>query len=72
MTRPAPKRPRGRPSKGLDHSLLVRCSAALGALVESTASAQGITTTEAWRRAALYWLAAGAPRHATELADDDE
>jgi hypothetical protein len=69
MTTPTKKR--GRPSLGLTTELEVRASPALLQLITSASDAAGLSRSEWMRRAALYYLAAGAPSAVPELADDD-
>lgn len=59
MSRPRRKsrNPAGRPSRGLSEERVeVRAPALLVGAVAQRAEQQGITTSEAWRRAARTWL----------------
>ena len=64
-----PGRPKGSGTRGV--TVHVRMSPALQALANESARAHDVSPSEWWRRAALAYLAAGAPAVVPELADDD-
>lgn len=53
----ATKPKRGRPSLGLEEMVRVPATPELKTLMEQAAQRAGVTAAEAWRRAALTWLA---------------
>lgn len=63
-----PGRPKG--SGTLGDLVRVRVSPALRTLAEESAQARGVSPSEWWRRAALAYLAAGAPTSALDCEGD--
>lgn len=66
--RRGPGRP---PGRKFTEEINGRLTPALRQLVDEAVSEAGCSESEWWRRAALFYVASGAPAVVPELADDD-